>query len=226
VTSSIISIPPNSYALPLLVFVAELFVVTLSTMRIIFVARGMKFLAPILGFFEVSIWLFAIGQIMQNLSALSCYFAFAGGFTTGNFLGVLIEKKLAIGTVVVRIITPKDVGELIEALQTAEYGVTTLDAQGGTGPVKVILTVVRRKELERLIAIIKEFDAKAFYSVDDLQALEAGIFPASKGRARMVIPGPLRLLRFTAPAAKQSLPAPVSLDQSPSSMSGVRLARS
>jgi len=184
--------------LPLLVFVAELCVVTIGTIRIIFVARGMKVLAPILGFFEVSIWLFAIGQIMQNLTDLSCYLAFAGGFTAGNYLGVLIEKKLAIGSVVVRIITPKHVGDLIGGLQAAEYGVTTVDAQGGTGPVKVVLTAVRRKELEKVVAIIKDFDANAFYSVDDLQSLEAGIFPAAKGRTRTIVPGPLRLFRFTA----------------------------
>lgn len=197
-TALIGSLTPTFPALPLLVFFAELCVVTIGTMRIIFVARGMKFLAPVLGFFEVSIWLFAIGQIMQNLSDLGCYLAFAGGFTVGNYLGVLIEKKLAIGSVVVHVITPKDVSELIEGLQTEKYGVTTIDAQGSTGPVKVVFTVVRRKELENVVAIIKEFDPRAFYSVDDLQALEAGIFPTAKGRARGVIPGPLRLFRTTA----------------------------
>jgi uncharacterized protein YebE (UPF0316 family) len=197
VNSLIGSVSPNMATLPLLVFLAELCVVTIGTVRIIFVARGMKVLAPILGFFEVSIWLFAIGQIMQNLTDLGCYLAFAGGFTAGNFLGVLIEKKLAIGSVVVRVITPKDVGELIEGLQGAHYGVTTIGAQGATGPVKVVLTAVRRKELDKVVAIIKDFDAKAFYSVDDVQSLEAGIFPATKGRARAIVPGPLRLFRFT-----------------------------
>ena len=184
-----------SAPLPLLVFVAELCVVTLGTIRIIFVARGMKVLAPILGFFEISIWLFAIGQIMQNLSDLGCYFAFAGGFTAGNFLGVLVERKLAIGSVVVRIITPKDASDLIEGLQAAQFGVTTIAAQGATGPVKIVFTVVRRKDLNSVVAHIKRFDPKAFYSVDDLQTSEAGIAPAAKGRVRAIIPGPLRLFR-------------------------------
>jgi uncharacterized protein YebE (UPF0316 family) len=198
VISLIASIIPNLSALPLLVFIAELCVVTIGTMRIIFVSRGMKILAPVLGFFEVSIWLFAIGQIMQNLSDLGCYLAFAAGFTVGNYLGVLIEKKLAIGSVVVRIITRKAVGDLIEGLQAAEYGVTTIDARGAKGPVKIVFTAVRRKELESVVAIIKAFDPKAFYSVDDLQSLEAGIFPAAKGRVRAVVPGSLRLFRSTA----------------------------
>jgi uncharacterized protein YebE (UPF0316 family) len=136
---------------------------------------------------------------MQNLSDLSCYLAFAGGFTAGNYLGVLLEKKLAIGSVVVRIITPKDVSELLEGLHAGKYGVTTMDAHGATGPVKLVFTVVRRKELENVVAIIKGFDRKAFYSVDDLQSLEAGIFPSPpKGRPRSIVPGPLRLFRSTA----------------------------
>ena len=189
------SIAPILFPLPLLVFVAELCVVTLGTIKIIFVARGMKVLAPVLGFFEVSIWLFAIGQILQNLSDLGLSFAFAGGFTAGNFLGVLIEKKLALGSVVVRVITARNVTDLISGLQAAEHGVTTIDAQGGTGPVKIVFTIVRRKELDSVVGIIKGFDPNAFYSVDDLQSLQAGIFPVAKGRMRGLVPGPLRLFR-------------------------------
>jgi uncharacterized protein YebE (UPF0316 family) len=185
--------------LPLLVFFAELSVVTISTVRIIFIARGMKVLAPILGFFEIIIWLFAIGQIMQNLSDLGCYLAFAAGFTIGNFLGVLVEKKLAIGTVMVRTITNKDTTLLIEGLRLASYGVTSIDAQGGTGPVKIVFTVVPRKELNSVVAIIKEFDSRAFYSVDDLQTAAAGIFPVHAGsRLKAIVPTPLRLFRSAA----------------------------
>src|SRR5437667_5113407 len=90
----------SSLWLPLMIFVAEVCVVTLSTMRIIFLSRGRRFLAPILGFFEIVIWLFAIGQIMRNLNSVSCYLAFAGGFTMGNFLGVFLERVLALGMVV------------------------------------------------------------------------------------------------------------------------------
>jgi len=179
------------------VFLAELCVVTIGTIKTIFVARGMKGLAPFLGFFEVSIWLFAISQILQNLSDLGLSLAFAGDFTAGNFLGVLVEKKLAIGSVVVRVITARDVTDLIGGLQAAEYGVTTIDAQGTTGPVKIVFTIVRRKGLEHVVSIIKGFDTNAFYSVDDLQSLQAGIFPMSKGRLRGLVPVPLRLFRST-----------------------------
>ena len=88
--------------MPLVIFVAEVCVVTLCTMRTIFVSRGRKAPAAVLGFFEVSIWLFCIGKIMQNLSDLRYSAAFAGGFTLGNYLGVLLESKLALGSALVR----------------------------------------------------------------------------------------------------------------------------
>jgi uncharacterized protein YebE (UPF0316 family) len=173
---------PAFSPLPLLVFFAELCVVTLCTLRIIFIARGMKFLAPVLGFFEITIWLFAIGQVMRNMENPWCFLGFASGFTLGNFLGVLIEQKLALGTAVVRTITRRDATELIASLRTARFGVTALDAEGATGPVKMVFTVVRRRELEVVLSLIRSFDPAAFYSVDEIQEAGPGIFREQKGR--------------------------------------------
>jgi uncharacterized protein YebE (UPF0316 family) len=158
------------------IFLAELCVVTLGTLRIIFVSKGRKLLAPFLGFFEVSLWLFAIGQTMRNLGEPVCFVAFAGGFAAGNYLGVTIEERLALGISVVRIITHRDPGPLIEGLKEAGYGVTTIDARGATGPVRIVLTVVRRKERGDVLAIVNRFGGKAFYSVDDLQSAAEGVF--------------------------------------------------
>src|SRR5262249_7848392 len=88
------SVLPTCLALPLTVFLAEMCVVTLGPLRTIFVARGGRFLAPAFGFVEVVIWLFAVGQTMQNLGNPACYIAFAAGFTVGNFLGLQVEGRL------------------------------------------------------------------------------------------------------------------------------------
>ena len=197
------AILPASPLLPLVVFVAEMCVVTLGTIRIIFVSRGRRNLAPLLGFFEISMWLFAIGQIMQNLSDLGCFVAFAGGFSAGNYLGVLIEKKLAIGSLVINIITGKDARVLTERLQAAGYGVTRIDAHGSTGPVQIVFTVIKRKQLEEVILIVKRFDPRAFYSINELQSAAQGIFPASRGRFRGVVPS---VLSSTGPVDPQFAP--------------------
>jgi uncharacterized protein YebE (UPF0316 family) len=172
----------------LVIFLAETLVVTVSTVRIISVSRGRKVLASVLGTFEITIWLFAIGQVMQNLSDWTCFVAFAAGFTIGNFFGVLLEAKLAIGTLVVRVITHRNGAEIVGALKAAEYGVTSIDAQGATGAVQVILTVIPRKELDKVVALIKACDPKVFYSVDDLQSAAAGISPAARVSPRKLLP--------------------------------------
>jgi uncharacterized protein YebE (UPF0316 family) len=182
-------------SLPLFIFLAEVCVVTISTMRTIFVARGMKYLAPLLGIFEVSIWLFAIGEVMKNLSDWTCSAAFAGGFTLGNFLGVLLEEKLAMGSVGVRMITHVDARRLIDELRAADYGVTLLDAQGATGPVQVIYTVIKRKELERVLTIARRFQPNLFYSVDDLHSAAAGVAPMARRRWGGLVPSLFRLPR-------------------------------
>jgi uncharacterized protein YebE (UPF0316 family) len=182
-------------SLPILVFFAELVVVTLFTLRIIFIARGMKMLAPLVGFFEITIWLFAISQVMQHLSDPACFMGFAGGFTLGNYLGMLVEKWLALGTVVVRTITCRDTSPLVQELQEAHFGVTTLDAEGAKGPVKLVFTVVRRKELDGVLGIVRRFDPQAFYSVDEIQETAQGVFPARR-RMTGLIPSVLQPSRL------------------------------
>jgi uncharacterized protein YebE (UPF0316 family) len=192
--------------LPLVIFVAETCVVTCSTVRIIFISRGMKVYASALGFLEILIWLFAIGQIMQNLNDIGCYLAFAAGFTIGNYCGVLIEKKLAIGTRSIQVITNKDPLGLTERLQAAGYGVTNVRAEGATGPVTMVFTVVKRRDVPHVVDLIKAFDTNVFYAVDDVQDVEAGVFP-SRRTARWVLPDLPRLFRSAAlEAAVQSLP--------------------
>jgi uncharacterized protein YebE (UPF0316 family) len=170
--------------MPLLVFIAEMCVVTISTVRIIFLSRGMKGVAALLGFFEVTIWLFAIGQVTQNFA---CSFAFASGFTLGVYLGVLIDQKLALGCVVVHAITPREPAELVAELTAAGYGVTSMDGQGSVGPVRIVMTIIPRRELNRVIALLRGFDPNVFYSVDGLQTAAAGVFPLTRARSACVM---------------------------------------
>jgi len=179
--------------LALLVFLAEISVVTICTMRIIFVARGMRVLAPILGFFEVTIWLFAIRTVMQNLDDASCFLAFAAGFALGNYFGILLEEKLALGTSLVRIVTSKDAGELLRNLHLNDFGVTCMEGQGATGPVQILLTVVKRKDIVRVTDLVRQFDPKVFYSIDEVHTVNEGIF-ASRSRSGL-IPNPFRMPR-------------------------------
>jgi uncharacterized protein YebE (UPF0316 family) len=163
--------------LPSLIFVARILDVSIGTIRIVFVARGNRALSPLLGFFEVMIWLLAIGQIIRNLSNFLCYIAYSAGFAAGTFIGLLIEEKLAIGVLLVRIITRKEASELVSNLRAANYGVTVIPARGESGVVDVIYTVIHRRDLKAVLDTIKRFNPKAFYSIENVQSVREGIFP-------------------------------------------------
>lgn len=163
--------------IPVLIFLARIIDVSVGTIRVIFVARGLKYLAPIIGFFEVLIWILAIGQIMQNLSNPVCYIAYAAGFATGNYVGMVIADRLSLGVVLVRVITEKDALPLVEYLQKEGYGVTSVDGHGTRGQVKVVFTVVHRRDLPDVVSIIKRFNPRAFYTVGEVGSVEMGTFP-------------------------------------------------
>jgi uncharacterized protein YebE (UPF0316 family) len=163
--------------LPLLIFVARVCDVTLGTIRIIFVSRGQKILAPLVGFVEILIWLTAIGKIMQNLGNVYCYLAYAAGFAAGNFVGIYIEEKLAMGVFLIRIITKKQAAQLIAGLNSEGYGATSIAAEGSTGQVAVVYSVIKRGDVDRVVEIIKQFNPKAFYSIEDVRFVSRGVFP-------------------------------------------------
>ena len=155
--------------LPILIFVARVCDVSLGTIRIIFVSKGIKYLAPLVGFFEILIWLMAISQIIQNLNNAYYFIFYAGGFATGSLVGIMIDERLSIGIISVRIITRMDATDLIDALRKEKYGLTVVDAEGPKGKVKLIFTVVNRQNIQNVIKIVKKHNPKAFYSIEDIR---------------------------------------------------------
>ena len=163
--------------MPLLIFCARIVDVTLGTMRIVFVSRGNKMVAPLLGFFEVFIWILAIGQIMGHANNLICYLGYAAGFAVGNFVGLLVEERLAVGTQVVRIISPQDGVRISQELSANGYGATRVEGHGSQGVVSLIYCVVNRKRIPHLLELIGKINPDTFYSIEDVRASSAGIFP-------------------------------------------------
>ena len=192
-------LPPNTpvvtwVVLPLLIFVSRVCDVTMGTLRIIFVSRGKKYLAPVIGFFESTIWLLAISQIMQNVSNVVCILAYAAGFATGNYVGILVEDKLAMGTLIIRIILSEGATGLQKRLYDAGFGVTSIDARGMSGDVKIIYTVIKRKDLGRSVEIIDGCGEKAFYSIEDAKSVKEGFFSA---QSRPLLKMPFKNRLFT-----------------------------
>jgi uncharacterized protein YebE (UPF0316 family) len=167
--------------LPVLIFLARICDVSIGTVRIVYVSKGLKLFASILGFVEVSIWIMAIGQIMKHMDNVACFLAYGTGFATGNYIGILLEEKLSIGTVIMRIIPRDDASELITILRSDNIGLTVVDGEGSMGPVKVIFSVIQRQDINRVIGIINRYNPNAFYSVEDVKVVKEGIFKKGQG---------------------------------------------
>ncbi len=162
--------------LPLLIFFARIMDVSIGTVRLIFVSKGFKHLAPLLGFFEVIIWLLAISQIMQHLDNIFCYFAYGLGFAAGNYIGIVLEEKLSIGKVLIRVIPKNETTILVENLRQRGYGVTTANVEGMTGKVKMALSMINRKDLKDYIEIVNRYNPAAFYTIEEITSVTEGYF--------------------------------------------------
>lgn len=159
----------NYVLMPLLIFVARIGDVSINTLRIMFMMNGKKNIVPILGFFEAMIWLLAIGQIFQNVDNPLSYIAYAGGFATGTYVGMTLEERLAIGRVLVRVITPEPHPDLLDFMKIRNYRFTNVGGEGRFGKVNLLFTVMKRDTLPEFIAKVKEVDEKAFYTIESVK---------------------------------------------------------
>lgn len=154
--------------IPVFIFLARIMDVSLGTLRIVMVSRGYKIKAALLGFFEVLIWAFVVAELLKNLNNWVNYVAYAGGFSVGTYAGMYIESKVKIGTIIVRIITQNKKAEIVKGLKEAGFTITSIEGEGGFGPVNIIFTVLRRRRWNEVVSIIEKNDRAAFYSSEDV----------------------------------------------------------
>jgi uncharacterized protein YebE (UPF0316 family) len=177
-------ITPEIYSwviLPLLIFIARICDVSMETIRVIYISKGIKFLAPIIAFFEIVIWLLAMEMVMNDLSNIANFLAFAFGFAMGTYVGLVIEEKLSIGKVILRIVTTGESNdEIISFMRSENYGTTMFDATGSRGNVKMILSLVNRAEVARITEKIQTTNPHAFFSIEDVRYVNEGVFRPKK----------------------------------------------
>ncbi len=164
------------YLLPVLIFFGRICDVTLGTLRIIFVSKGEKYKAPLIGFFEVFIWIVVISQILSRANDMIAYVSYAGGYAAGNYVGILLENRIAYGIVLCRMYAQNNGRELVKTLNRMNFGATMTHGEGSTHEVEIIETVLERKQMRTIEKILKEFDPNVFYVVEDVRTHQNGIF--------------------------------------------------
>lgn len=168
------------WLLPIVIFFGRIIDVALGTLRIIFVSKGEKNKAPLIGFVEVFIWVVVISQILARANDMVAYLSYAAGYAAGNYIGLILENRIAYGIVLCRIYTQKNGKELIKALNKLNIGATMTHGEGSTNEVDIIETVVDRKIMKVLEIAINEFDNNSFYVIEDVRTKKNGIFPKKR----------------------------------------------
>jgi uncharacterized protein YebE (UPF0316 family) len=164
----------------LFIFCLRLIDVSMGTVRILMSVRGRRLLAGLIGFFEVSIFLVAISQVITNIGNWWNVIAYAGGFAMGNIVGITIENRLAIGLAEVSIISMGKGTEIAETLRAEGYGATEFLGAGHSHMVDMVRAVVRRKEVPLVIDATTSVDDNAFVTVQDMQRAYRGRWRAVK----------------------------------------------
>lgn len=164
---------------PLVIFGLRIVDVSLSTIRILLAVRGYKVAVPILGFFEVLIWVTAVGNAIRFLDSGWHLLGYASGFATGSIVGLLIEERLAIGFATIRIVSTHAGVEMADALRSIGFGVTEFAGQGRDGRVEVVYTVCLRRDIERVVDEIERWDRQAFITVEEPRDIRWGWMQSS-----------------------------------------------
>ena len=158
----------------LFIFCLRLIDVSMGTVRILMAVRGRRLLAGVIGFFEVSIFVIAISQVVTNIGNWWNVLGYAGGFAVGTIVGMTIENKLAIGLDEVEIVSMGMGTEIAEALRAEGYGATEFLGVGQKNVVDMVRAVVRRREVAAVMATASALDDEAFITVQEMQSAYRG----------------------------------------------------
>jgi uncharacterized protein YebE (UPF0316 family) len=151
------------------IFWARVADVTLGTVRTICIVQGRIWSSFILGFLEVSIWLVVITAVVDKIKdkpVLGIFYAL--GFSTGNAVGIMIEKRISIGYAVIRIISPCNSRKMAEQIRELGYAVTTFAGEGMSGPVTELCIVCRRSNLKVIVPVVKNIEPDVFYIIEQV----------------------------------------------------------
>lgn len=163
--------------LPVLICFARIVDVSLGTLRTVAVVRGRVVLASVLGFFEVSIWVLAISGVMRTLDNPLNVLGYALGFALGNAVGISIDRRLALGTIVMRVITRRRGPELVSSLRDRGLRVTEFEGRGRDGPVTMLFTLLERVDARAAQALAEQVDPDCFIVFEDPRGANRTLLP-------------------------------------------------
>lgn len=169
---------PAAWLAALTIFSLRVVDMSLDTLRLLFVVRGRKGIAWVLGFFQSVVYIIAITSVLSHLDNPLNVLGYAAGFATGNVVGMLIEERLAVGHIHLSIISPSRGVSLAQKLREDGFAVTEIAARGKDGMVHLLSLSVLRKDVARVEGVVHEIDSESFVTSEDVRPVRHGFWRA------------------------------------------------
>lgn len=160
----------------LFIFIAKIFEVSLMTLRTVLITRGEKVYGAIIGFFEVTIWLYLVNKVLVGINEDPIRMViYALGFACGNYLGSVIEEKLALGLLTISVIVSEADGDILaEHLRKDNIGVTKIKAEGINENKSILMVHAKRRRKNEIIKLIESTNVNAVISINDIKTVYGG----------------------------------------------------
>ena len=164
------------------IFALRILDVSIGTLRIGMLVRGHRGLAGLFSFFESLIWLAAAAQVLGNLDSPAKFIAYAGGYAAGTMLGSTLEKWIAIGNSLVRIVSPTDSPDPSTELRKLGYYATVVNGSGRDGDVRISFSVIPRKKVQEVLELVQRINPQAFVTFEETTPVRVNALPAASLR--------------------------------------------
>jgi len=160
----------------LFIFFAKIVEVSLMTVRTVLITRGEKLYGSFIGFFEVMIWLYVISTVLNGIQQDPIrMIVYSLGFCCGNYIGCMLEERLALGVLTITLISSKEDGiKLADILRDKHIGVTMMDAEGLHEVKKMLIIHAKRKRKSEIIKMIENSGLEAVVSISDTKTVYGG----------------------------------------------------
>lgn len=167
-------LPDNVILGFIVIFLLRVTDVSLGTIRVVYILQGRRLLASAIGFIEVTIFIYAITQVVSKLHNPALMLAYSGGFALGTYLGLFLEERFAIGQSQLRVISQGQGDEIAQAMWEKDFGATVVPGHGRRGPVELVFSIVPRRNIAEAVKIASEVDTDSVVSISDSRYLFRG----------------------------------------------------
>ena len=145
--------------------------ITVGSMRVVMLVRGHRLIAGGLALLESLVWVYAAGQVINDLGNPIKVAAYVLGFGTGTIVGMTVERWLALGKTLMRIVAPVDSPQVVDALRERGFFATVVNAEGRDGNVRIVFSVIPRKHIRAIEELVSETNPHAFVTFEETRTL-------------------------------------------------------